>query len=109
MEHREKKWWNNERVCQYEALPTLFVYTIWETRNRAILKKNWTSPDIIVNMLLQKVMEHQVAPKQKPRRELKGPNINKNVPWGFFNGASQREPPLGGVGGILFLDETTKT
>ena len=52
MEHRVKKWWNNGRVCQHEALPALFVYTIWETRNRAIFKKNWTSPEITINMLL---------------------------------------------------------
>ena len=54
-------------------------------------------------------MEHQTTPNQKPRRELKASNIDKNIPWVFFDGVSQGEPPLGGVGGILFLDETKKT
>ena len=40
LEHKVKNWWNNERACQHEALPALFVFTIWETRNREILKKN---------------------------------------------------------------------
>ena len=44
LEHRMKKWWNNERVGQYETFPTLFVYTIWETRNRAIFKDSLTTP-----------------------------------------------------------------
>ena len=34
LEHRMEKWWSNERVCQHEALPTLFVFTIWETREQ---------------------------------------------------------------------------
>ena len=54
-------------------------------------------------------MEHQTLPKQKPRRVLKSLNIDKNTFWGFFYRASQGEPPLGGAGGILFLNETTKT
>ena len=32
--------------------------------------------------------------------------INKVVPWDFFDGASQGDPPLGGLGGVLyFLDK----
>ena len=30
MEHIFKNWWHNERVCNNEALPTLFVFTIWK-------------------------------------------------------------------------------
>ena len=104
-----KNWWSNERVCQHEAFLALFVFTIWETRNRAIFKNIWTSSEITVNVLLQKIMEHQTTPKQKPRRVLKPPNIDKNTPWAFFDGASQGEPPLGGVGAILFMNESTKT
>ena len=37
---------------------------------------------------------------------LKPSNIEKNTPWAFFNGASQGESPLGGVGSILFLDDS---
>ena len=52
LEHRMKKWWSNERVCNHEAFPTLFVFTIWETRNRAIFKNPWTTIEITVNVLL---------------------------------------------------------
>ena len=54
-------------------------------------------------------MEHQTTPNQKPRRELKASNIDTNIPWVFFDGVSQGEPPLGGVEGILFLNKATKT
>ena len=29
--------------------------------------------------------------------------INKGIPWSFFDGASQGEPPLGGSRGVLYL------
>ena len=88
LEHRAKKWWSNERVCEHEAFPALFVFTIWETRNRAIFKKKIMSPELTVNVLLQKAMEHQTTPKQKPRRVLKPSNIEKTTPWAFFDAAS---------------------
>ena len=53
-------------------------------------------------------MEHQAIPNPKPKRVLKAPKIDKASPWGFFDGASQGEPPFGGVGGILYLNDSTK-
>ena len=83
-----KKWWNNERVGHYEAFPALFVFTIWETRNRAIFKDMLTTPELTINVLLQKAMEHQTEKKQKPKRVLKPLSLDKNTPWDFFYGAS---------------------
>ena len=34
--------------------------------------------------------------------------INKEMPWAFFDGASQGEPPLGGAGAIIFFPSTKK-
>ena len=59
-------------------------------------------------MQLQKLMEHQAVPNPKPRRVLKYLEIDKNRPWGFFDKASQGEPPLGGSGYILHLNEATQ-
>ena len=54
-------------------------------------------------------MEHKTVPKQKPRSVLKASVIDRNNLWGFSDGAIQGEPPLGGDGVILFLNEATKT
>ena len=35
--------------------------------------------------------------------------MDKNTPWAFFDGASQEEPLLGGAGGVLYLNEYSKT
>ena len=108
LEQRMRTWWNNNRVCQYEAMPALFVFTIWLVRNKAIFKDTLPSFDLTVNLLLQKVMEHHKEIKPKPKRVLKPPRLDKNTPWAFFDGASQGEPLLGGVGGILHMNEMSK-
>jgi hypothetical protein len=33
------------------------------------------------------------------------PTINSKVPWAFFDGATQRSPSVGGVGGILHISQ----
>ena len=67
IEQRMKAWWKNDRVGQFEAFPALFIYTIWETRNRAIFKDTLTSPELTANILVQKVVEHQKEIKKNRR------------------------------------------
>ena len=54
---------------------------------------------------MQKLNQLQALPNPKPTRNIKDPKIDKNKPWGFFDGSSQGEPPLEGAGGILYLNE----
>ena len=55
---------------------------------------------------MHKLLKHQTDPKSKPKRVIKVPEIDKANPLGYFDGASQGEPSLGGAGGILYLNET---
>ena len=59
LEHIIKNWWNNERVHNYDALPALFVFTIWEIRNKEVFQNTWTPSEIIEMVLMQKIMEHR--------------------------------------------------
>ena len=90
-------------------MPTLFVFTIWDVRNKSIFKDTLPSSDLTVNLLLQKVMEHRKEIKPKPKRVLKPPRMDKNIPWAFFDGESQGEALVGGEGGILYMNEMSKT
>ena len=36
------------------------------------------------------------------------PDVNKEMSWAFFNGASQGDPLLGGAGAVIFLPSTKK-
>ena len=76
LENRLKRWWGNERVRTHEALSTLFVFTIWETRNRAVFKTTWTPLEITVNVLMQNLNQLQALPNPKPTRNIKALEID---------------------------------
>jgi len=52
------------------------------------LQNTWTPSEIPTTVLMQKLNEHQALPNPKPTRNIKAPEIDKNKPWGFFDGAS---------------------
>ena len=49
LEHRFKNWWNIDRAHTHESLPSLYVFTIWETRNRELFQNTYTPLEIIKN------------------------------------------------------------
>ena len=54
-EEKTKSWSNNERVGPFEAFPILFVYSIWEARNKTIFNNTWIPPDIVISLLMNKL------------------------------------------------------
>ena len=55
LEEKTKAWWNDERVGPFEAFPILFVYSIWEARNKTIFNNTWIPPDIVISLLMRKI------------------------------------------------------
>ena len=86
----------------------IFIYTIWEARNRAIFRNEWTPTDISSAILIQKAQEHIVSPKSRKIRAAIVPVIDKSTLWEFFYEASQGEPTISGAGGVIHLYETHK-
>ena len=41
-------------------------------------------------------------------RIIRDPKINREIPWAFFDEASQGEPPLGGVGAVIHVTSKRK-
>ena len=89
LEHRAQMWWWNTAVFCFDAFRVLFVYSIWEARNRAIFQNIWFPPEITLALLMQKVQVHKTSPKPKKQHTIVNSNINTSYPWAFFNGASQ--------------------
>ena len=75
---------------------------------QVVFKNTCTPSEMTTNFVMQKLNEHQALPNPKPTRNIKALEIDKNKPWGFFDGARQGETPLGGAGGILYLNEDTR-
>ena len=65
-------------------------------------------PEVISALVIQWVREHRSQEKEPKIRVLVPPEINKDIPWAFFDGASQGNPPLGGSGGVLYLSKNHK-
>ena len=58
--------------------------------------------------MIQWAKEHKSHEKEQKIKVLIPPEINKAIPWAFFNGASQGDPSLGGSGGVLYLSANQK-
>ena len=52
--------------------------------------------------------EHKVTQNIAKTRIVVAPKINKRIPWAFFDGDSNREPPLGGVGVVINVTANRK-
>ena len=86
----------------------LFIFTIWEARNKAIFKNIWTPINISSALLVQKVQEHRTAPKIGKHRKIIALVINKSTAWPFFDGASQGDLAIGGAGGVICITDSKK-
>ena len=108
LEEKTKAWWSDEKVDQFEAFPILYVYSIWEARNKAIFNNTWVTPDTVIPLIFNKIHEHKKDSTRNKTRIIREPEINKEMPWDFFDGASQGDPPLGGAGAVIFFSATKK-
>ena len=89
LEERTKDWWLDQRVCAYEAFLILFIFSIWEARNRDIFNNSWTPHDITISLLISKVQETKRDVATTKTIIVKSPEINREIPWAFFDGAAQ--------------------
>ena len=77
-------------------------------RNTIIFNKKLIPPEVTIDLVVQWVREHRSKEKEHKIRVLVPPEINKTVPWDFFNDASQGDPPLGGFRGVLYFFDKHK-
>ena len=91
-----------------DAFPTLFLFSIWGARNIAIFQNKWVTLDVICVVLVEKLQEHKIIPSTSKRRVVVAPDINKNLPWAYFDGANQGKDPCGGDGGVINLPSNMK-
>ena len=97
-----------KKICAYEAFLILYIFSIWEARNRAIFNNSWTPPDITISLLISKVQEHKRDVPTTKTRIIRDLVINREIPWDFFDGASQGEPPLEGAGEVINVTANRK-
>jgi hypothetical protein len=59
--------------------------------------------EAVVGLVQKLSREHMHLEKAPKFRNIIEPVIDKEIPWGFFDGASQGHPARCGVGVVLFI------
>ena len=77
------------------------IYTV-------IFNNKMIPPKVTTALVVQWTRKHKSKEKKTKERIQVPPEINKTVPWAFFDGASQGDPPLGGSGGVLYFSDKHK-
>jgi ribonuclease HI len=96
---------DDPNYCYIKSLPLITAWGIWLARNHATFEDlEPSSSRCAYNVLsiLDSFPQHD-SHTQPPNCLM--PTIQKNIPWAFFNGATQGSPTRGGVGGIIYLVE----
>lgn len=95
--------YQNRSLHSYRTLPFLVFWGIWLTRNTPIFQ-NKLIPSIQCTYQIHSIFVHlKRFPKVNIQRSITPLLIDKSHPWGFFDGASQVNSSLYGVGGIIFF------
>ena len=74
----------------------------------AIFNNKLIPPKVISALVIHWAREYKVQEKEPKVKVLVPPEINKGIPWAYFDGGSQGDPPLGGSGGVLYLSRFHK-
>jgi len=96
-------WWRSSNLTQ-RKLPLLVLWGVWLARNQAIFKDVFCSPVITGSLtvgLYNSFPERIRAGRIRRNATL---DIDRSLPWAFFDGAAQNN--LCGGGAVLFLSDS---
>ena len=96
-------WWTGHFLLR--AVPCIIAWGIWITRNRYIFHDSHIPMEAVVAQIAA-IIQHFRAPEQIPKiRRVREELIDKDIPWGYFDGASQAHQLNCGGGGVLYKSE----
>jgi hypothetical protein len=70
-----------------------------------IFKNGVIPPKVSFDLIIKISREFKLDPKENKLRIPIIPNLNQEITWGFFDGASQGHPPRCGVRVVLFFKQ----
>jgi hypothetical protein len=68
-----------------------------------IFKNEEVPHEVLVDHIIKISKEFKLDPNEKKTRLLIMPELNQEIPWGFFVGASKGHPLRCGIGVVLFI------
>ena len=88
LEDAWKSWSTTPLTIQFRALPLLHIWGIWLARNKATFLEKASSPEEVAKKGLE-ILSYFPQTKDSPApRIILEEQIDKEIPWVFFDGAS---------------------
>ena len=102
MEEAWKDWSSSPQTIQLRALSLIHIWGIWLARNRVIFLEKAISLEEVARKGLD-ILSYFPQTKNIPTpRIIASEQLDKSIPWAFFDGASQNLTCGGGA--TLFLN-----
>ena len=98
-----QNWWTGHHTLR--AVPCIVAWGIWITRNRIIFQDCHILMEAVVVHIVAIIHHFRALEKIYKIRPVREELIDKDIPWGFFDGASQDHQLSCGGGGVLFKSE----
>jgi hypothetical protein len=76
------------------------------SHNSIIFRDKDIPLDVIAGLVIKITKEYMVDHKVKIPRNLVMPVLDGDIPWGYFDCASEGHPPICRVGEVLFLNQS---
>ena len=99
-----KSWWDSEVTKLHRIIPLIISWVIWITRNSLIFEDRRSSNLDIASKAAGIILFFSDGEKPPRAREVSAEAINKELPWGYFDGAVEGDPSRCGASIVLHLD-----
>jgi hypothetical protein len=94
---------SDKEVKCFHGISSFSVSSIWWARNSIIFKKKDIPLEVTAGIILNLSKEFMRDLKIKDPRFHVMPELDFVIPWGCFDGACQVNPPICGVGEVIYL------
>ena len=90
------RWWSG--LNSLRVVPCIIAWGIWITRNKIIFQDCRIPMESVVAQIVAIIQHFREPEKPLKHRPVREEQIDKAIPWGFFDGASQARQLICGGG-----------
>jgi hypothetical protein len=106
VEEALRNWYDNQVVKSFTTLPLVIAWGIWMAINASMFEYIQVLPIQYAFHGLRILKSLPQENMEKPLRQFVEEVVDKSGAWAYFNGATQGEPQICGVGGFLYLNDS---
>ena len=90
---------------RYRSLPVIVYWFIWKARNLCYFEDIQPKSYLVTSLVLGLLNAYPLDNITLKLRVVVNEQIDKESPWGYFDGSTAGVPQICGAGGILYLSD----